>query len=146
MDQNPPNQNPAPGWYPDPTQPGTQRYWDGEKWTEHSAPLQQQSQVGQGWDAGGGYGVTSTGPVTGIDPWFWQSIAATILCCLPAGIAGIVFSARAKEAINRGDATAAREAADKARMWTLISAGVGLVFAVLYFVFALAVGLGGGNF
>lgn len=23
------------GWYADPTRPGTQRYWDGEKWTEH---------------------------------------------------------------------------------------------------------------
>jgi hypothetical protein len=27
------------GWYPDPTQPGTQRYWDGSQWTEHRAPL-----------------------------------------------------------------------------------------------------------
>jgi TM2 domain/Protein of unknown function (DUF2510)/GYF domain 2 len=23
------------GWYPDLSRPGTQRYWDGEKWTEH---------------------------------------------------------------------------------------------------------------
>lgn len=29
----------APGWYPDPTQPGQQRYWDGAVWTEASAPL-----------------------------------------------------------------------------------------------------------
>ena len=26
------------GWYPDPTQPGTQRFWDGEQWTEQRAP------------------------------------------------------------------------------------------------------------
>jgi hypothetical protein len=26
------------GWYLDPTQPGGQRYWDGTKWTEHTAP------------------------------------------------------------------------------------------------------------
>lgn len=27
------------GWYPHPKMPGTQRYWDGEKWTEHVAPM-----------------------------------------------------------------------------------------------------------
>lgn len=29
----------APGWYPDSTMTGTQRYWDGTSWTEHAAPL-----------------------------------------------------------------------------------------------------------
>lgn len=29
---------PAPGWYPDPSQPQTQRYWDGSDWTEQRAP------------------------------------------------------------------------------------------------------------
>jgi Protein of unknown function (DUF2510) len=27
------------GWFPDPQQPGVQRYWDGAQWTEHTAPL-----------------------------------------------------------------------------------------------------------
>ena len=26
------------GWYPDPSVPGTQRYWDGGAWTDHTAP------------------------------------------------------------------------------------------------------------
>ena len=25
-------------WYPDPNAPGTLRYWDGQAWTEHTAP------------------------------------------------------------------------------------------------------------
>ena len=27
------------GWYPDPDQPGTLRYWDGAGWTDQRAPL-----------------------------------------------------------------------------------------------------------
>lgn len=34
-------QQPPAGWYPDPSDPGTQRYWDGSAWTDHSAPLAQ---------------------------------------------------------------------------------------------------------
>jgi hypothetical protein len=28
----------APGWYPHPSMADTQRYWDGEKWTDNVAP------------------------------------------------------------------------------------------------------------
>ena len=31
----------APGWYP--VGPDIQRYWDGEQWTDHTAPLAQQA-------------------------------------------------------------------------------------------------------
>lgn len=30
-----------PGWYPDTRNAGIQRYWDGQQWTEHVAPLHQ---------------------------------------------------------------------------------------------------------
>ena len=29
---------PGPGWYPDPNDPTTNRYWDGAKWTDSRAP------------------------------------------------------------------------------------------------------------
>lgn len=29
----------APGWYTDPKMAGTQRYWDGARWTENVAPV-----------------------------------------------------------------------------------------------------------
>jgi hypothetical protein len=34
------------GWYPHPKMPGTQRYWDGQHWTDHVAPMPQGKPVG----------------------------------------------------------------------------------------------------
>lgn len=30
---------PGPGWHPDPHHPGYLRYWDGNRWTEHTSPI-----------------------------------------------------------------------------------------------------------
>lgn len=38
-----------PGWYPDPQQPGQQRYFDGTAWTEHCAPLSMPPYVANPW-------------------------------------------------------------------------------------------------
>jgi hypothetical protein len=36
-DTSPPPLPPA-GWYAEPTGGSSQRYWDGQRWTEHTAP------------------------------------------------------------------------------------------------------------
>ena len=33
------NSNPVAGWYPDPEQPGMNRYWDGSAWTDRRQPI-----------------------------------------------------------------------------------------------------------
>lgn len=41
-------EGPAAGWYPDTQMSGTQRYWDGNKWTDHVAPLPAATQNNDG--------------------------------------------------------------------------------------------------
>jgi hypothetical protein len=65
---------------------------------------------------------------------------ATVLCCLPAGIVAIVYAAQVNGKHQAGDVGGAQASADKARMWTFISVGVGLVFVVIYLVILFAVG------
>ncbi len=38
MATEPPQQPPAPGWYPDPQAPGAERWWDGVQWTANQRP------------------------------------------------------------------------------------------------------------
>lgn len=33
------SKNAPPGWYPHPSMAGTRRYWDGQVWTDHIAPM-----------------------------------------------------------------------------------------------------------
>lgn len=81
-------------------------------------------------------------PVTqqpvGIKPsnYLVWAILATIFCCLPFGIVGIVFAAKVNDLWNSGQYQASLEASRKAKTWTLIAIGVGILSAVLYFVLA----------
>ena len=57
-------------WYPDPTDPTLQRYWDGEAWTEHVAPAAGSapadgSTLDAGQQADPAWGETSTGATAG---------------------------------------------------------------------------------
>lgn len=154
------NPQPPAGWYPDPTQPGQQRYWDGTQWTEHTAPGtgdggasaasgRTTTPTGSGaYGTAGTYGSGTSGAAAAggakPDPWLWQSIVATVLCCLPLGIVAIVFAAQAQSAIGIGDYASAREKAGKAKTWTLASVGVGLVLVVGWLVLVFAgIGMGG---
>jgi hypothetical protein len=68
------------------------------------------------------------------------AILTTLFCCLPAGIASIVFAAQVNGKLAAGDVAGAVDSSNKAKMWAWASFGVGLVGIVLYLIVIVAAG------
>lgn len=64
--------------------------------------------------------------------WMAESILVTVFCCLPFGIAGIVFASKVSSLYAAGNYEAALQASKDAGKWTEIGFIVGLVVIVLY--------------
>ncbi len=64
--------------------------------------------------------------------WLWQSIVATVLCCIPFGIVAIVYAAKVDSNYFNGKYEAAARAARNAKMWTLVAVGVGLLYLIIW--------------
>ena len=64
--------------------------------------------------------------------WMAESILVTVFCCLPFGIAGIVFASKVSSLYAAGNYEAALQASKDAGKWTKIGFIVGLVVIVLY--------------
>ena len=59
--------------------------------------------------------------------YLWQSIAVTLLCCLPVGIPAIIYAAKTNANNDAGNMEKAYNASRKARMWCLIAFAMGLI-------------------
>ena len=66
-----------------------------------------------------------------------HAILATIFCCLPFGIAAIIYAARVSTLVAAGDLEGAGNASDKARAWCWYSFGTGLAVTLLWFALRL---------
>src|SRR5688572_7151208 len=73
-------------------------------------------------------------PPQKIDNNLVLAIIATIFCCLPLGIVGIVHAAQVNAKAQAGDIAGAQESATKARTWSLWALGIGLVVYFFYFL------------
>ena len=60
-----------------------------------------------------------------------QSILVTLCCCLPFGIAAIVYAAKVDGLASGGRIAEAQEASRKAKMWCWIGFGVGIPGTIL---------------
>jgi len=65
-------------------------------------------------------------PGTTVPNYLVFSILATVLCCIPAGIPAIVYSAQVNSKLLQGDLAGAQAASSNAKMWCWISFGLGL--------------------
>ena len=91
----------------------------------------------QSYDSGGG----AAGPKP--DNYLVWSILSTLFCCLPLGIASIVFAAQVDGKYNSGDYAGANEASAKAKKFATWAAIAGVVVIVLYIgLIAIAAGAG----
>ena len=69
-----------------------------------------------------------------------QSILVTLCCCLPGGIAAIVYAAQVNSKQAADDIAGAMAASKNAKMWCWISLGVGLVINIGVVLLQVAAG------
>ena len=69
--------------------------------------------------------------------WLIESILATLFCCWPFAIAGIVNAAKVDSRFYAGDYEGAERAAAEAKKWTMIAFWLGISIFGLYFVFII---------
>lgn len=65
------------------------------------------------------------------------AILATLFCCLPLGIVSIVYAAQVDGKRAAGDIAGARQAADSAKLWAIISA---VIAPILFFIWIFFIG------
>ncbi len=65
------------------------------------------------------------------------AILATVFCCLPTGIAAIVYAAQVNGKLQAGNVAGAQADSKNAKMWCWISFGLGLALVVGYGALAM---------
>ncbi len=76
--------------------------------------------------------------------WLIPSILVAMFCCMPFGIVGIVNASKVESRFNAGDIEGANKASSNAKLWTIISLILGIVFIVIY-IFLVIIGSVSGN-
>jgi len=136
----------------EPIQPGTLIWYQGLKtWTPASQLEELNELLASGTTQANV--VAAEGPLDAPPPskmpknYLIESILATIFCCLPLGIVGIINAAKVESAWNAGDINAAIHASQQARKWAMYSLISGIIVGVLYliyFVVMFGFAMGGG--
>jgi hypothetical protein len=77
-------------------------------------------------------GGTVVPPAATVPNYLVFAILATVFCCLPAGVPAIVYAAQVNGKLQMGDVVGAQVASNNAKLWCMISAGLGLGVVALY--------------
>ena len=68
----------------------------------------------------------------------------SLFCCLPLGIVGVIFAAQVNGKVAAGDTAGAMDAAKKAKLFSFIAIGLGLLGIICYVLFVVIMGVGMG--
>ncbi len=68
----------------------------------------------------------------------------SLFCCLPLGVVGVIFAAQVNGKVAAGDTAGALDAAKKAKLFSFIAIGLGLLGIVGYVLFVVIMGVGMG--
>jgi hypothetical protein len=79
-------------------------------------------------------------PQTPPKNWLVESIIVTLFCCLPFGIAGIVFASQVNAKFAAGDYSGALQASQNAARWTKIGFWVGIAVIIISTVLSVLFG------
>ncbi|WP_261575864.1 CD225/dispanin family protein [Frankia gtarii] len=131
--------SPPGGERPDPADAGPPSAWN----PHPDYPSYPDRPGAVGWPGGsgqpGGYPEQQAGGGAADRPirtYLWQSLVATLLCCLPTGIVAIVHATQAQTRLQAGDLLGARQASGRARRWCIVSL---IAFAVVLLVYVIAI-------
>ena len=76
------------------------------------------------------------------DNYLVWAILVTVLCCLPLGVASIIYSVKVGSLYAQGDYNGAVDASQKAKKFAMIGGIGGLIFIVIYIIFMVIAGAG----
>jgi hypothetical protein len=85
---------------------------------------------------GRAFQAVATGAAT-VPNYLVFAILVTVFCCLPTGIAAIIYAAQVNSKLQAGDLAGAQLASKNAKLWVLISVGAGLLVTVCYVLFII---------
>jgi hypothetical protein len=78
-------------------------------------------------------------PAIKVPDYLVPAILTTLCCCMPFGIAAIVYASQASTKSKAGDIEGALAAAKNASLWSWLSFGSGIIITIIY-ILLMAVG------
>jgi hypothetical protein len=80
----------------------------------------------------------SSGAEANIPNYLIPAILSTVFCCLPLGVASIIFATQVNSKLATGDVAGATESSKKAKMFMFIAIGLGvLTYAIVIVCWAI---------
>jgi hypothetical protein len=81
----------------------------------------------------------AAGTSNNVSNYLVLSIIATI-CCFPLGVIGLIFAAQVNGKVTAGDIAGAMDASKKAKLFSYIGLGLGILLWGGYLLFAFVIG------